>query len=75
MIGASPFGAYWYPEKPFGDAVYRIQFTVQPTRGVVDPQRRRHDPLPEIRYSCPDAANPTVRGGCRPTTATPRRSR
>ena len=23
LVGASPFGAYWYPVKPFGDAVFR----------------------------------------------------
>jgi hypothetical protein len=31
LVGASPFGAYWYPVKPFGDAVFRIQYTVQNT--------------------------------------------
>src|SRR3954451_16836339 len=31
LVGASPYGAYWYPVKPFGDAVFRIQYTVQNT--------------------------------------------
>ena len=62
--GASPFGAYWYPEKAFGDAVFRIQFTVQDT-----PTSTRNGGVmirsPEIRYSCPDPANPTgPRIGC-----------
>ena len=66
-VGASPFGAYWYPVKPFGDAVFRIQFTVQDT-----PTSTRNGGVmirsPEIRYTCPDPANPTgPRIGC-PTT-------
>ena len=28
---ASPFGAYWYPVRPFGDVVLRLQYTVQDT--------------------------------------------
>jgi hypothetical protein len=52
-VGASPFGAYWYPVKAFGDAVFRIQFTVQDT-----PTSTRNGGVmirsPEIRYSCPD---------------------
>src|SRR5690242_20231308 len=31
LVGASPFGAYWYPVKAFGDAVFRLQYTVQNT--------------------------------------------
>ena len=63
-VGASPFGAYWYPVKPFGDAVFRIQFTVQDT-----PTSTRNGGVmirsPEIRYTCPDPANPTgPRIGC-----------
>ena len=63
-MGASPFGAYWYPEKAFGDAVFRIQFTVQDTATST-----RNGGMmirsPEIRYSCPDPANPTgPRIGC-----------
>src|SRR5215218_6455012 len=53
-VGASPFGAYWYPVKPFGDVVYRIQFTVENT-----PTSTRNGGImirtPEVRYSCPDA--------------------
>ncbi|HWK27310.1 MAG TPA: DUF1080 domain-containing protein [Solirubrobacter sp.] len=53
LVGASPFGAYWYPVKPFGDVVYRIQYTVQDT-----PASTRNGGVmirtPEIRYSCPD---------------------
>jgi hypothetical protein len=60
-MGASPFGAYWYPEKAFGDAVFRIQFTVQPDVGAVISTRNGGVMIrsPEIRYSCPDPANPT----------------
>jgi hypothetical protein len=54
LVGASPFGAYWYPVKPFGDAVFRIQYTVQDT-----PNSTRNGGImirsPEIRYSCPNA--------------------
>jgi hypothetical protein len=28
-VGASPFGSYWYTGKPFGDAVFRIHYTVE----------------------------------------------
>ena len=56
LVGASPFGAYWYPVKTFGDAVFRIQFTVQNT-----PTSTRNGGVmirsPEIRYSCPDATD------------------
>ena len=49
-VGASPFGAYWYPVKPFGDAVFRIQYTVQNT-----PTSTRNGGVmirtPEIRYT------------------------
>ena len=51
-VGASPFGAYWYPVKPFGDVVFRIQFTVENT-----PTSTRNGGVmirtPEMRYSCP----------------------
>ena len=70
LIGASPFGAYWYPEKAFGNAVFRIQFTVQPDRGGVVSTRNGGVMIrsPEIRYSCPDPANPTgPRIGCSTT--------
>ena len=56
LVGASPFGAYWYPVKAFGDAVFRIQYTVQNTP-TVDPQRRRHGP---------HAGGPLHRGRTRP---------
>jgi hypothetical protein len=29
IVNASPFGAYWYTPKAFGDAVFRIHYTVQ----------------------------------------------
>lgn len=49
-VGASPFGAYWYPVKPFGDAVFRIQYTVQDT-----PTSTRNGGVmirtPEVRYT------------------------
>ena len=54
QVNASPFGGYWYPVKPFGDAVLRLQYTVQNT-----PESTRNGGImvrsPEIRYSCPDA--------------------
>ena len=54
QVNASPFGGYWYPVKPFGDAVLRLQYTVQNT-----PEATRNGGVmirsPEIRYSCPDA--------------------
>ena len=54
QVNASPFGGYWYPVKPFGDAVLRLQYTVQNT-----PESTRNGGVmvrsPEIRYSCPDA--------------------
>jgi Domain of Unknown Function (DUF1080) len=53
-VGASPFGSYWYPVKPFGDVVYKIQFTVENS-----PTSTRNGGImirtPEVRYSCPDA--------------------
>ena len=49
LMGASPFGAYWYPERPLGDAVLRLQYTVQNT-----PEATRNGGImirsPEIRY-------------------------
>jgi hypothetical protein len=67
LMGASPFGAYWYPEKAFGNAVFRIQFTVQPDMGGVISTRNGGVMIrsPEVRYSCPNAADPTgPRVGC-----------
>ena len=50
LVGASPFGAYWYPVKAFGDAVFRIQYTVQNT-----PTSTRNGGVmirtPEVRYT------------------------
>ncbi len=50
LMGASPFGAYWYPVRPFGDAVIRLQYTVQD-----DPIATRNGGVmirsPEIRYT------------------------
>src|SRR3954465_2357943 len=50
LVGASPFGAYWYPVKPFGDAVFRIQYTVQntPTATTNGGVMIR---TPEVRYT------------------------
>ena len=49
-MGASPFGAYWYPVRPLGDAVIRLQYTVQDT-----PTSTRNGGVmiraPEIRYT------------------------
>jgi hypothetical protein len=50
LVGASPFGSYWYPVKPFGDAVFRLQYTVQNT-----PTSTRNGGImvrtPEVRYT------------------------
>src|SRR6185295_11977816 len=49
LMGPSPFGSYWYPERPLGDAVLRLQYTVQNT-----PEATRNGGVmirsPEIRY-------------------------
>ena len=49
LMGASPFGAYWYPVRPLGDAVIKLQYTVQDT-----PEATRNGGVmirsPEIRY-------------------------
>jgi hypothetical protein len=49
LMGASPFGAYWYPVRPLGDAVLRLQYTVQNT-----PEATRNGGVmirsPEVRY-------------------------
>ena len=49
-VNASPFGAYWYPVRPFGNAVLKLQFTVQDT-----PTSTRNGGImirsPEIRYT------------------------
>jgi hypothetical protein len=62
-VGPSPFGAYWYPVKPFGDAVFRIQYTVQDT-----PTSTRNGGVmirsPEIRYT---GANATETLAQKPT--------
>jgi hypothetical protein len=48
-VGASPFGAYWYPVRPFGDAVIKLQYTVEDA-----PTSTRNGGVmirsPEIRY-------------------------
>ena len=50
LVGASPFGAYWYPVRPLGDAVIRLQYTVQDT-----PTSTRNGGVmirsPEVRYT------------------------
>ena len=49
-VGASPFGAYWYPVRPLGDAVIKLQYTVENT-----PESTRNGGImirsPEIRYT------------------------
>ena len=54
LVGASPFGAYWYPVKAFGDAVFRLQYTVQNTE-IATRNGGVMIRTPEVRYSCPDA--------------------
>ncbi len=53
LVGASPFGSYWYPVRPLGDVVVRLQYTVQNT-----PTSTRNGGVmirtPEVRY---DGAN------------------
>src|SRR3954465_4468679 len=53
LVGASPFGSYWYPVRPLGDVVVRLQYTVQDT-----PTSTRNGGVmirtPEVRY---DGAN------------------
>ncbi|MDA0183475.1 DUF1080 domain-containing protein [Solirubrobacter phytolaccae] len=49
-VGASPFGAYWYPVKAFGDATFRIQYTVQDTP-TSTPNGGVMIRTPEIRYT------------------------
>jgi 3-keto-disaccharide hydrolase len=50
LMGASPFGAYWYPVRPLGDAVIKLQYTVQNT-----PESTRNGGImiraPEVRYT------------------------
>jgi hypothetical protein len=31
LVGASPFGSYWYTPRPFGDTVFRIQYQIENT--------------------------------------------
>ena len=53
LVGASPFGAYWYPVRTFGDAVFRIQYTVQNTEAAT----RNGGVMirtPEVRYTGAD---------------------
>jgi len=49
LVGASPFGSYWYPVRPLGDVVIRLQYTVQDT-----PTSTRNGGImirtPEVRY-------------------------
>ena len=50
QVGASPFGGYWYPVRAFGDAVLRLQYTVQNT-----PTSTRNGGIvvraPDVRYT------------------------
>ena len=50
LVNDSPFGAYWYPQRPFGDAVLKLQYTVQDT-----PISTRNGGVmirfPEVRYT------------------------
>ncbi len=50
LMGPSPFGAYWYPVRPLGDAVIKLQYTVQDT-----PESTRNGGVmirtPEVRYT------------------------
>jgi hypothetical protein len=50
LVGASPFGSYWYPVRPLGDVVIKLQYTVQNT-----PTSTRNGGImirtPEVRYT------------------------
>jgi hypothetical protein len=50
LVGRSPFGGYWYPVRAFGDAVIRLQYTVQDI-----PTSTRNGGIivraPEVRYT------------------------
>jgi 3-keto-disaccharide hydrolase len=50
LVGASAFGGYWYPVRAFGDAVIRLQYTVQDI-----PTSTRNGGIvvraPEVRYT------------------------
>ncbi len=50
LVGASPFGAYWYPVKAFGDAVFRLQYTVQNTE-IATRNGGVMIRTPEVRYT------------------------
>src|SRR4051794_8434803 len=50
LVGASPFGSYWYPVKPFGDAVFRLQYTVQNTE-IATRNGGIMIRTPEVRYT------------------------
>jgi hypothetical protein len=49
-MGPSPFGAYWYPVRPLGDVVIKLQYTVEDT-----PTSTRNGGVmirtPEVRYT------------------------
>jgi hypothetical protein len=53
LVGASPFGSYWYPVRPLGDVVIKLQYTVQNT-----PTSTRNGGImirtPEVRYTGAD---------------------
>jgi hypothetical protein len=53
LMGASPFGSYWYPVRPLGNAVLKLQYTVQDT-----PEATRNGGVmirtPEVRYTGAD---------------------
>ena len=62
-VGASPFGAYWYPVKAFGDAVFRIHYTIQNTPEST-PNGGVMIRTPEVRY---DGADTTAVLAQKPT--------
>jgi hypothetical protein len=53
LVGASPFGSYWYPVRPLGDVAIKLQYTVQNT-----PTSTRNGGImirtPEVRYTGAD---------------------
>ena len=73
QVGASPFGGYWYPVRPFGDAVLRLQYTVQNT-----PTSTRNGGIvvraPDVRYTGANTAAVLAQKP-RATTTTPARAR
>ena len=84
-VGASPFGSYWYTPRPFGDAVFRIQYQIENTptatpnggimvRAPVLRATRAPTPTPCSPRSRPASTTTSAAARSRSATA-PRRAR